>query len=56
MSVLIVIPARYASVRFPGKALVELKGCSGKITFVDPAQLGCGHVSSRSGPGGGGHG
>jgi 3-deoxy-manno-octulosonate cytidylyltransferase (CMP-KDO synthetase) len=29
MSVLIVIPARYASVRYPGKPLVELKGCTG---------------------------
>ncbi|MBC6443237.1 MAG: 3-deoxy-manno-octulosonate cytidylyltransferase [Rhodobacteraceae bacterium] len=29
MSVLIVIPARYASSRFPGKPLVELKGFSG---------------------------
>ena len=30
MSVLIVIPARYASTRFPAKPLAELKGCSGK--------------------------
>ncbi|RMC35671.1 3-deoxy-manno-octulosonate cytidylyltransferase [Paracoccus alkanivorans] len=29
MSVLIVIPARYASTRYPGKPLVELKGASG---------------------------
>jgi 3-deoxy-manno-octulosonate cytidylyltransferase (CMP-KDO synthetase) len=29
MSVLIVIPARYASTRFPGKPLAELKGASG---------------------------
>lgn len=29
MSVLIVIPARYASTRYPGKALVELKGATG---------------------------
>ncbi len=29
MSVLIVIPARYASVRFPGKPLAELRGCTG---------------------------
>lgn len=29
MSVLIVIPARYASNRYPGKPLVELKGASG---------------------------
>ena len=30
MSVLIVIPARYASTRYPGKPLAELKGASGK--------------------------
>lgn len=30
MSVLIVIPARYASTRYPGKPLVELKGGSGE--------------------------
>lgn len=30
MSVLIVIPARYASTRYPGKPLVELKGASGR--------------------------
>lgn len=29
MSVLIVIPARYASTRYPGKPLVQLKGASG---------------------------
>lgn len=29
MSVLIVIPARYASTRYPGKPLVELKGATG---------------------------
>ena len=29
MSVLVVIPARYASTRYPGKPLVELKGASG---------------------------
>lgn len=29
MSVLIVIPARYASVRYPGKPLAELRGCTG---------------------------
>ncbi len=29
MSVLIVIPARYASTRYPGKPLVELTGASG---------------------------
>jgi len=29
MSVLIVIPARYASVRYPGKPLVELRGADG---------------------------
>ncbi len=29
MPVLLVIPARYASVRFPGKALAELKGATG---------------------------
>ena len=30
MSVLIIIPARYASSRYPAKPLAELKGCSGK--------------------------
>lgn len=30
MSVLIVIPARYESSRYPGKPLAELRGCSGK--------------------------
>lgn len=30
MSVLIAIPARYASTRYPGKPLVELRGASGK--------------------------
>ncbi|MCA1776712.1 MAG: manno-octulosonate cytidylyltransferase [Paracoccaceae bacterium] len=30
MSVLVVIPARYASTRYPGKPLVELKGASGE--------------------------
>ncbi|MBS0564367.1 MAG: 3-deoxy-manno-octulosonate cytidylyltransferase [Proteobacteria bacterium] len=30
MSVLIVIPARYASTRYPGKPLVELKGAGGQ--------------------------
>lgn len=30
MSVLIVIPARYASTRYPGKPLVELKGADGQ--------------------------
>ena len=29
MSVLIAIPARYASTRYPGKPLVHLKGASG---------------------------
>lgn len=29
MSVLIVIPARYASTRYPGKALIDLKGAGG---------------------------
>ena len=31
MSVLIVIPARYASTRYPGKPLVALKGAGGRI-------------------------
>lgn len=30
MSVLVVIPARYASTRYPGKPLVELRGATGK--------------------------
>lgn len=30
MSVVIIIPARYASTRYPGKPLVELKGASGR--------------------------
>ncbi|MEP1329408.1 manno-octulosonate cytidylyltransferase [Pseudophaeobacter sp.] len=36
MSVLIVIPARYASTRYPGKPLVELTGASGeKRTLIE---------------------
>ncbi|MBE1297560.1 3-deoxy-manno-octulosonate cytidylyltransferase [Phycobacter azelaicus] len=36
MSVLIVIPARYASTRYPGKPLVELKGATGeKRTLIE---------------------
>lgn len=31
MGVLVVIPARYASTRYPGKPLVELRGASGQI-------------------------
>lgn len=30
MSVLIVIPARYASTRYPGKPLVTLRGANGQ--------------------------
>ena len=30
MSTLIVIPARFASTRYPGKPLVELKGATGE--------------------------
>ena len=30
MSVLIIIPARYASTRYPGKPLVALKGATGQ--------------------------
>ena len=30
MSVLVVIPARYASTRYPGKPLVELRGSTGQ--------------------------
>ncbi len=29
MRTVILIPARYASTRYPGKPLVELKGCTG---------------------------
>lgn len=36
MSVLIVIPARYASTRYPGKPLVGLKGASGEtLTLIE---------------------
>lgn len=36
MSVLIVIPARYASSRYPGKPLVELTGANGdKLTLIE---------------------
>ena len=36
MSVLIVIPARYASTRYPGKPLVELTGAKGdKRTLIE---------------------
>ena len=34
MSVLIAIPARYASTRYPGKPLVELRGPDGKKTLI----------------------
>ncbi len=34
MSVLIVIPARYASTRYPGKPLVSLKGPDGEKTLI----------------------
>ena len=34
MSVLIAIPARYASTRYPGKPLVELNGPDGKKTLI----------------------
>lgn len=30
MSVLIIIPARYASTRYPGKPLVQLRGATGE--------------------------
>lgn len=36
MSVLIVIPARYASTRYPGKPLVALRGCDGQnMTLIE---------------------
>jgi hypothetical protein len=34
VSVLIVIPARYASTRYPGKPLVALKGPDGEKTLI----------------------
>ena len=34
MSVLIAIPARYASTRYPGKPLVSLKGPDGEKTLI----------------------
>ena len=40
MPVLLVIPARYASTRYPGKPLVELRGATGEAAQPDPAQLG----------------
>ena len=43
MAVLIVIPARYASTRYPGKPLVELAGRHRRGAQPDPAQLGGGH-------------
>ena len=30
MTVIVVIPARYASTRYPGKPLVELRGAGGE--------------------------
>ena len=40
MSVLIVIPARYASTRYPGKPLVSLKGANGHSqTLVERSWL-----------------
>ncbi len=37
MSVLVVIPARYASTRYPGKPLVALRGASGEAQQSDRA-------------------
>ena len=34
MTVLIAIPARYASTRYPGKPLVELNGPDGRKTLI----------------------
>ena len=34
MSVLIAIPARYASTRYPGKPLVVLRGPDGEKTLI----------------------
>ena len=47
MSVLIVIPARYASTRYPGKPLVELRGAGGAAQQPDPPVLGCGDAGAE---------
>ena len=49
MSVLIVIPARYASSRYPGKPLVELAGCTGKKkTLIERSWLAATSVAGVS--------
>ena len=55
MSVLIAIPARYASTRYPGKPLVTLRGPDGDKTLIRRSWEAAMAVSRRR-PGGGGHG
>ncbi|MEL6211843.1 MAG: NTP transferase domain-containing protein, partial [Pseudomonadota bacterium] len=46
MSVLVVIPARYASSRYPGKPLVPLTGASGQArTLIERSWLAAGDVA-----------
>ena len=54
MSVLIAIPARYASSRYPGKPLVPLTGASGVIAQPDRTILagGAGGIGRGQGRGG----
>ena len=51
MPVLIAIPARYASTRYPGKPLVELRGADGDIQKPDPPELGRGNGGAGDRPG-----
>ena len=54
MPVLIAIPARYASTRYPGKPLVELRGAGRDVQEPDPAELGRGDGGAGDRPGRGG--
>ena len=55
MPVLLVIPARYASTRYPGKPLVELARRDRRGAQPDPPQLGGGDRGAGRRPGGGRH-
>ncbi|CAM5302410.1 hypothetical protein FALB51S_00689 [Frigidibacter albus] len=52
--VLIVVPARYASTRYPGKPLVALTGADGVARTLIRRRLGGGDDGARRGPCGGG--
>ena len=53
MPVLLVIPARYASTRYPGQAAGGADGRHRRSPEPDPAKLGCGGVGRGRRPGGG---